>query len=596
MIRFAHGLCLVLDLLPKFVRKRSLEAVLLSVPFCSAKVRVLLRYDLVTRRVSEGLHSAPRLRVGLSNCRHKRVYPEMSVPPFTTLRASALVAIALTLVVAPSLLAGDKRPNILFILVDDQSPFDLKVYNPQSILDTPNIDRLARGGMVLDGAYHMGAFVGAVCTPSRHMIMCGRTVWHLPIGPGAKEHCPPNLELNTIPAVFNRAGYSTMRTCKLGNSYEAANMQFTVRRDASKRGGTDETGSAWHAQQVLDYLGERETAKDNKPFLIHFGFSHPHDTRDGTPELLQKYGAVNHTDPKNPPPANSKQPALPSNYLPEHPFPHGNPGLRDEVAVSGVWERRDERTIRNELGREFACSENIDIQIGRILDRLKAMGELENTYIIYTADHGIAIGRHGLQGKQNLYEHSWRVPFIVQGPGIKPGSRVEGNIYLLDLLATLCDLTGVAAPESNEGMSFKPVLKGEKTTLRDVLYGVYNGGTKPGMRCVKQGDWKLVKFDVLDGSVRKTQLFNLRENPDEFLIEHHDPRVMAISNIKPARDQVNLADDPRYAEQLKKMEGLLLAEMRRLDDPWRLWNQPDDGLEQPTENKPKRKPKANESK
>jgi len=65
---------------------------------------------------------------------------------------------------------------------------------------------------------------------------------------------------------------------------------------------------------------------------------------------------------------------------------------RDEVNVSGVWENRDERTIRNELGREFACSENIDIQIGRVLDKLKAMGELENTYIFYTADHGIAIG------------------------------------------------------------------------------------------------------------------------------------------------------------------------------------------------------------
>ena len=347
---------------------------------------------------------------------------------------------------------------------------------------------------------------------------------------------------------------------------------------------------------MLDYLGERETTKDTNPFLIHFGFSHPHDTRDGKPELLQKYGAVNHTDPKNPPPSNSKQPALPSNYLPEHPFPHGDPGLRDEVAVSGVWERRDERTIRNELGREFACSENIDIQIGRVLDRLKVMGELENTYIFYTADHGIAIGRHGLQGKQNLYEHSWRVPFIVHGPGIKPGSRVEGNIYLLDVLATLCDLTGVAAPESNEGISFKPVLMGQKSAIRDILYGVYNGGTKPGMRCVKQGDWKLVKFDVLDGSVRKTQLFNLRENPDEFLVEHSDPRVMAMSNVKPTQDQVNLADDPRYAEKLREMEGLLLAEMRRLDDPWRLWNQPDDGLQQPAETQPKRKPKANENK
>src|SRR5688572_20555275 len=119
--------------------------------------------------------------------------------------------------------ADDRRPNILFILVDDQSPLDLKIYNSESQLDTPNIARLAREGMVFDGAYHMGAFVGAVCTPSRHMIMSGRSVWHLPIAPGAIEKglCPPGLEHNSIPAVFNRAGYDTMRTCKQGNSYEA---------------------------------------------------------------------------------------------------------------------------------------------------------------------------------------------------------------------------------------------------------------------------------------------------------------------------------------------------------------------------------------
>jgi energy-coupling factor transporter ATP-binding protein EcfA2 len=140
--------------------------------------------------------------------------------------------------------------------------------------------------------------------------------------------------------------------------------------------------------------------------------------------------------------------------------------LRDEVAVSGVWKNRDALTIRNEVGREYACVENIDIQIGRVLARLEAMGEVENTYIFYTSDHGIAIGRHGLVGKQNLYEHTWRVPMIVKGPGIAAGSRVEGNIYLLDVLATLCDLAGVQPPESNEGSSFKPVLEGKTKTIR----------------------------------------------------------------------------------------------------------------------------------
>ena len=333
--------------------------------------------------------------------------------------------------------AADKRPNFLFILVDDQSPFELKLYNPQSTLETPNLDKLAAEGMVFDGAYHMGSFSGAVCMPSRHMIMSGRTVWHLPPAPWGSKTSPPNLEQNTMPAVFNRAGYATMRTCKNGNSYEAANKLFTVRHDATKRGGTDESGSTWHGDRVMDYLGERKTTEETKPFLIYYGFSHPHDTRDGRPELLAKYGATNHTDKDNPPSLHTLQPPLPANYLEKHPFDTTDSGVRDEVAVSGVWMRRDEASIRNEIGRQYACSDNIDIQIGRVLKQLEADGELDNTYIIYTADHGMSIGRHGLMGKQNLYQHTWRVPFIVKGPGIAAGTRVEGNIYLLDVLATL---------------------------------------------------------------------------------------------------------------------------------------------------------------
>ena len=231
--------------------------------------------------------------------------------------------------------------------------------------------------------------------------------------------------------------------------------------------------------------------------------------------------------------------------------------------MSGVWKNRDEQTIRNELGREYAAVENIDIQIGKVLKELDEMGELDNTYIIYTSDHGIAIGRHGLMGKQNLYEHTWRVPFIVKGPGINAGKRVEGNIYLLDVLPTLCDLAGIQAPVTVEGTSFKPVLKGEESSIRDVMYGVYCGGTKPGMRSVKKGDWKLIKYDLMDGTIRKTQLFNLSENPNEYLPEHHKSGEM----------ETNLADNPKYANKLEEMEALLLEQMKNNDDPYQLWNQ-----------------------
>ncbi|MCP4773176.1 MAG: sulfatase-like hydrolase/transferase [Planctomycetaceae bacterium] len=498
-----------------------------------------------------------------------------------TLLFKKVVCLAMLLgLVLPVCSLADERPNLLFIIVDDQSPFDLKIYNPKSKLDTPVIDKIAREGMVFDRAYHMGAWSGAVCTPSRHMVMSGRTVWHLPRnrrrksnGAVAEKLTAPELANTSMAAVFNQAGYETVRTCKKGNSFEAANAKFKIRNDSSKRGGTDESGSAWHAEQVLQYLNQRETSDKTDPFLIYFGFSHPHDTRDGKPELLDKYGAINHKDSRSLPPAHPAQPELPSNYLPAHPFHHGHPGLRDEVNVSGVWKNRDEQTIRNEIGREFACSENIDTQIGRVLDKLEAMGELDNTFIFYTSDHGMAIGRHGLQGKQNLYEHTWRVPMIVKGPGIEAGQRCQGNVYLLDVLATMCDLTETEFPVTNEGKSFKPVLEGEQEVVRDVLFGVYCGGTKPGMRSVRKGDWKLIKYDVLDGEVRETQLFNLKDNPEEYIEQHHHSDVIKLTGNSPADGQLNLADDPKYAEKRKEMEALLYQEMVRLDDPYRLWDQ-----------------------
>lgn len=461
----------------------------------------------------------------------------------------------------------EQPPNFLFVLVDDQSPFDLKTYDSNSILETPNIDRLVASGMVIESARHMGSMNGAVCTPSRHMIMTGRTLWHLPPSAEFQKNTDPHpFDAQTIGAVFNRAGYKTMRTCKKGNSYPGANKKFTVVRDASKREGSVEEGSAWHAKQVLDYLNDRESQQEKAPFFIYFGFSHPHDPRNGTPELLAKYGAVNHTDTTSLPPLNPRQPPLQENYLATHPFFHGHPQLRDEERVSGVWKRRDEQTVRNELGREYACSENIDIQLGKVMKKLEDMGELDNTYVIYTSDHGIAIGRHGLMGKQNLYEHTWRVPFIVRGPGIAAGQRAEGNIYLLDILPTVCELAGIEIPETVQGSSFKSVLTGEKNTIREVQYGVYCGGTKPGIRTVRKGNWKLIKYDMMDGEVQETQLFNLAENPQEYLAEHQRSHAL----------QTNLVHDPNYAEKLKEMERLLLEQMITNNDPYRLWDQTTD--------------------
>ena len=463
--------------------------------------------------------------------------------------ATIRIAFLLALVLFATTARGD-RPNILFIIVDDQSPFDLKVYNPASTIDTPNIDRLAAEGMVFDGAYHMGSWSGAVCTPSRHMIMTGRTrlAHSRSAQPIATETAGPRCWSrrtwpscdNSMPAVFNRAGYDTMRTCKKGNSYEAANKLFTVRHDATKRGGTDENRQrlARRAGAGLSRTSASNQGQRSVLDLLRFLASARHPRRHagvaGEVRRGQSQGPQHACRPPTP-----KQPPLPVNYLPAHPFHHGHPGLRDEVKVSGVWKKRDERTIRNELGREFACSENIDIQIGRVLKKLEAMGELDNTYVFYTADHGMAIGRHGLQGKaESVRTHLAR-------PVHRQRSRHQARAVGRRATSTCSTCwprsatwPAIEHPQTIEGISFKPVLEGKQETVRDVLYGVYCGGTKPGMRCVRKGDWKLIKYDVLDGEVRETQLFNLKHNPHEFLAQHANADVVGHTGNQPSAQQV----------------------------------------------------------
>ncbi len=214
-----------------------------------------------------------------------------------------LLACASLVICCGSVLAAPSRPNFVFILTDDQSPETLRAYG-NTVCQTPNIDRLAAEGILLQDAHHMGAWSGAVCTPSRTMIMTGRTVWRIPGAKGTASKSSKSFRQQaaqqSMPAVFNRAGYDTFRTCKKGNSFQEANDLFAVSKVATRRGGTDETGSKWHGDQVIDFLTERMALGDKDPFLIYFGFSHPHDPRDATPELAAKYGAPTRRFPPHP--------------------------------------------------------------------------------------------------------------------------------------------------------------------------------------------------------------------------------------------------------------------------------------------------------
>jgi choline-sulfatase len=458
-------------------------------------------------------------------------------------------------------------PNFVFIITDDQDADTLAVYNPDTACETPVLNQLAREGMLFHQAHHMGSWSGAVCRPSRTMIMTGRTVWRIPGRPSGGGPVPADMADHCLAQIFNDAGYDTMRTCKNGNSYADANARFSVVNDSTKRVGNNTGGSAWHADRVLDYLQTRVDTGDTDAFMIYFGFSHPHDPRRGKPALLAKYGAVQPGPPSVPAPAS---PLLPINYLPGHPFFHGHQNLRDEERVEGIGTNRTEAAVRNERGKYFACIENIDIQVGRVLQKLDDMGVTDNTYIIFASDHGMAVGRHGLQGKQNLYEHTWKVPFFVKGPGIAADAESDAMIYLADVLPTLCDLAGIPIRPSIDGISFRPVLEGAATSARDVVYGTYSGGTKPGMRSVKTGRWKLVKFDVDSNRVQETQLFDLEQNPYEFLAEHKDPATAVLLGLATSPNQVDLADHPAYALVRQALEEKMMEQRKVHEDPYQV--------------------------
>ncbi len=118
----------------------------------------------------------------------------------------------------------------------------------------------------------------------------------------------------------------------------------------------------------------------------------------------------------------------------------------------------------------------MDDQIARILDALKATGKADNTIVVFSSDHGLAIGSHGLFGKQNLYDHSMRAPLLISGPELQAAKWSKALCYLLDIFPTLGDLAGISAPDGSEGRSLAPVLQGKASAdPRDCLLTAYTG-------------------------------------------------------------------------------------------------------------------------
>ncbi|MGJ8679834.1 sulfatase-like hydrolase/transferase [Paraglaciecola sp.] len=438
-----------------------------------------------------------------------------------------------------------KKPNILFIFADDQSPKTLGAYGNAQI-KTPNLDKLANQGVNFSNAHNMGAWNGAVCMASRAMINSGRSVWqaHKLYGVFAKGE-----QLDTTwSKLLEKQGYETYMAGKWHVSAKADRIFQTTKHvrpgmpdDAWDHatmektyadfvaGKTDyksiddfmpvgynrpksETDNSWsptdtnfggfyqggkHWSEVLkdDAVGFIEQAKtSDNPFFMYVAFNAPHDPRQAPKAYQDLYDLESLPLPSN----------WAENY-PEKDFIGNGPSLRDAALAPFP---RTPYATRVHLKEYYALISHLDTQVGDILAALKDSGKMDNTYVIYTADHGLAVGERGLFGKQTMYEESIRAPFIIWGPGIEGGQTVDANIYLQDAMATSLELAGAEKPDYVFFNSIIDLAKGKtKQSHYDSIYGAY----VDSQRMVKKDGFKLLVYP----KANTIKLFDLKADPDE---------------------------------------------------------------------------------
>jgi len=262
--------------------------------------------------------------------------------------------------------------------------------------------------------------------------------------------------------------------------------------------------------------------ESDKPFFMFVAFNAPHDPRQSPKEIVDKY-----------PPASIK---VPENFLKEHPFDQGEgKTIRDEILLPFPRTKEDVQLHRSEY---YAIITHADREMGRILEALENSGKADNTYVILSSDHGLAVGQHGLLGKQNQYDHSVRMPLIIKGPGLKKGRQVNNKVYLQSLFATTCDLASLETPGTVEFRSINDLLQGSDQGGEDYIFGTY----KEFQRMIRSDEYKMIIYP----QVNKIQLFDLVNDPLE-------------TN--------NLAGNKKYRKIKKElMKQLLLKQMELGDD------------------------------
>ncbi|MEN8226230.1 MAG: sulfatase-like hydrolase/transferase [Bacteroidota bacterium] len=424
-----------------------------------------------------------------------------------------------------------EKPNIIFIFADDQSYETIHALGNDEII-TPNLDKLSEEGLTFTHTYNMGSWQGAVCIASRTMLNTGMFLWNARIeldGNKRLDHIEERGELWA--QLMEEAGYETYVT---GKWHVAASPQETFMTSSNIRhgmpkqtaagynrplegeedpwspydtsfGGFWKGGTHWTkilGNTAVSYI-DSASSKDS-PFFMYLAFNAAHDPRQSPKEYVDKYPLENIS--------------LPENYLDEYPY-------KEEIGCGK--KLRDERlapfprtpyAVKVNRQEYYALITYMDEQIGRIIEALKKSGKADNTYIFYAADHGLGIGHHGFMGKQNMYDHSVRVPMMIWGKGIPANKKIDIPVYLQDIMPSSLELAGRDIPDFVQFKSLMPLIKGENTDQYKAIYGAYQNK----QRMVTKGAYKLIMYPT----VPVARLYNLKDDPNEMNDLAGDPAYL----------------------------------------------------------------------
>lgn len=444
-----------------------------------------------------------------------------------------------------SALQTKSKPNFVILFTDDQR-FDTIRALGNSEIHTPNMDRLARRGIAFTHASIMGGTQGAVCVPSRAMLMTGQSLFHAARNTGATpgDTSKPG-EFHLMPELLRQNGYATFATGKWHNGPKLFSRCFSSGRDIFFGGMADQRttpvqdfdasgeypkgairkGGKFSSELFADAaIGFLEKQKAGEPFLLYCPFTSPHDPRMAPAEFTRLYDAA--------------KLRLPENFLPQHPFDNGELKVRDEMLAPFP---RTPAVVKEHLAGYYAMVSEVDAQIGRVLDAVERSPFADTTYIIFAGDNGLAVGQHGLFGKQNVYDHSIRVPLMISGPGIPKGARSQAFAYLFDIFPTVCELSGIKIPETTvDGTSLLPVLRDPSERLRDSTFHAYRNF----QRALRTREWKLIRYQV--GGKETLQLFHLARDPWE---------------------KNNLAGDAAQEGRIRELSAKMMGWQKRTGDP-----------------------------